>query len=67
MNVKIFDFGRARSLLRLSTDEERRGLVKFDVVNLIRVFCCLYSGFDFNDSFHAAKVLTAKKLDEVYN
>lgn len=64
MAVKLIDFGRARNLLQLDVDGKIRN-IKNDILGVIRIFCALYSGVDFDDLGDAVKQLQTNNLSKV--
>ncbi|BFZ19990.1 hypothetical protein BsWGS_23029 [Bradybaena similaris] len=64
MAVKLIDFGKATNLLKLEPLE--RGMtLRNDLVGIIRIFCALYSGVDFNDLWDAKKQLSTNDLSQL--
>lgn len=64
MAVKLIDFGKARNMIQL-TSHERGMALRNDLVGIIRIFCALYSGVDFNDIWDAKKQLASNDLSQV--
>ncbi|CAG5130819.1 unnamed protein product, partial [Candidula unifasciata] len=64
MTVKLIDFGEARNLIRLSSLDRGMAL-RNDLVGIIRIFCALYSGVDFNDIWDAKKQLAENDLSQL--
>ncbi|GFO48570.1 protein kinase [Plakobranchus ocellatus] len=64
MDIKLFDFGLARSMLLANMDHTQR--LKADIVGILRMFCAAYtSGIDFEDYAAAQKALQSNKFREV--
>ncbi|KAK6979713.1 protein kinase [Biomphalaria glabrata] len=63
IKIKLFDFDMARKLLQEPTSNIIR--IKNDLLEIIRIFCALYSGYDLDSRYKAENILKAKNVKEL--
>ncbi|KAH9499689.1 hypothetical protein Btru_074440 [Bulinus truncatus] len=61
IKIKLFDFDMARNFLQDSPVDR----IKNDLLEIMRIFCVMYSGYDLENRYKAERILKAKSLHEL--